>query len=363
MKVLALASYPSEAAATRFRLTQFVEPLARRGIAVEVRPFVNSRTFAGMYNRANLPRTAFSLGAAAVRRLFDALTQRRFDVLLVQREAMLFGPPIVEWLATKWKKRPLVLDLDDATYIPYTSPTYGKFATALKFFGKTDDLIDWAKTVVCGNSVIADYVKMRGTHAEIIPTVADTEKFCPVEKPARAAPLVGWIGTHSTFPFLQKLFPVLEDLHRKHEFKLKIVGAGANNLSVVQNIQAENLPWSLDREVEDFQSLDVGLYPLFTEAQPAYVNGKSGFKAIQYMSVGVPFVVSPVGVCGTIGVAGKTHFSARTLDEWHGELEKLLLDPAARRAMGRAGREYALEHFTVAEQADKLAKVLFDAAG
>lgn len=362
MKVLALASYPTEAAATRFRLMQFVEPLARRGIELEVRPFINSRTFAGMYDRANLPATAFSLGAAGLRRLFDTLISQRFDVLLVQREAMLFGPPIVEWLETKWKKRPLVLDLDDATYVPYTSPAFGKLATALKFFGKTNDLIDWAKTVVCGNSVIADYVEKRGTQAEIIPTVVDTEKFCPLEKYERSAPLMGWIGTHSTFPFLQKLFPVLEKLHQKHSFELKIVGAGAHNLSVVENIKHENLPWRLDREIQDFQSLDIGLYPLFTESQPEYVNGKSGFKAIQYMSVGVPFVVSPVGVCGEIGVAGKTHFAASNLDEWHGELEKLLIDSALRIEMGRAGRQYALEHFTVAQQADKLAKVLFDAA-
>jgi hypothetical protein len=32
MRVFALASYPVEAAATRFRLTQFVDTLAARGI-------------------------------------------------------------------------------------------------------------------------------------------------------------------------------------------------------------------------------------------------------------------------------------------------------------------------------------------
>ncbi|MFS8087409.1 MAG: hypothetical protein ACMG6H_17390, partial [Acidobacteriota bacterium] len=76
---------------------------------------------------------------------------RQADVILVQREAMLFGPPLIEWLSTNAAGRPMVLDLDDATYVSYTSPTYGKIGKALKWFSKTDDLIRWAKVVTCGN--------------------------------------------------------------------------------------------------------------------------------------------------------------------------------------------------------------------
>jgi hypothetical protein len=41
MNVLALASYPVEAAATRYRLEQFVAPLAERGIRLDVHPFLD----------------------------------------------------------------------------------------------------------------------------------------------------------------------------------------------------------------------------------------------------------------------------------------------------------------------------------
>ncbi|MEJ7618022.1 MAG: hypothetical protein WKF30_13910 [Pyrinomonadaceae bacterium] len=195
MKVLALASYPVEAAATRYRLTQFVAPLAEQGIALSVRPFLDSRLFAALYQRAAAPRTAVGLLRSSVNRLGDAWRAQHYDVLLVQREAMMFGPPVIEWLATRSGRCPMVLDLDDATYVSYQSPTFGRLGSALKWFSKTDDLIRWARVVVCGNRSIAAYVKAKGTPAEIIPTVVDTELFRPANRPRNSdAPVLGWIA-------------------------------------------------------------------------------------------------------------------------------------------------------------------------
>src|SRR2546422_1441258 len=113
MKVLALASYPVEAAATRYRLEQFVGPLAERGITLTILPFVDSKLFARLYRRDAIPRTAIGLIWSTLLRLRDTLAAREADVVLVQREAMLFGPPVIEWLTTRAVKRPMVLDLDD----------------------------------------------------------------------------------------------------------------------------------------------------------------------------------------------------------------------------------------------------------
>jgi hypothetical protein len=211
MKVLGLASYPLEAAATRYRLQQFVDPLAKQGINLTVSPFISSSTFAKLYQRRALPRTALTLLKSTLLRLGVVRLLRQSDVVLVQREAMIFGPPVFEWLAARVFKRPLVLDLDDATYVPYTSPTYGKFGRALKWFDKTDDLIRWANVVTCGNRAIADYAESKGATARIIPTVVDTNVFAPRPRTSDGSPalVLGWIGTHSTFPYLQAIFPVL----------------------------------------------------------------------------------------------------------------------------------------------------------
>ena len=170
MKVLGLASYPVESATTRYRLQQFVGPLAKHGLSLTVSPLISSSTFRTLYQRRALVRTALTLLKSALMRLGVVLLLKQSDVVLVQREAMIFGPPVFEWLAARVFKRPLVLDLDDATYLPYTSPTYGKFGQALKWFRKTDDLIRWASVVTCGNRAIAEYVESKGAIARIIPT-------------------------------------------------------------------------------------------------------------------------------------------------------------------------------------------------
>jgi len=364
MNVLALASYPVEAAATRYRVYQFVKPLAERGINLTVRPFLDSDAFARLYQSRQIMQTALGFSVSAVRRFGDVFSARDADVLFVQREAMTLGPPVIEWLATKVGRCPMVLDLDDATYVSYTSPTYGRLGKTLKWFSKTDDLIRWAQVVTCGNRVIAEYVTGKGTPARIIPTVVDTNVFRPAKPDRDGSPLIiGWVGTHSTYPFLKSIFPVLQKLAGDHSFRLKVVGAGTDDIRI-SGVEVENLPWQLSRETSDFQSFDIGLYPMDAASYGSeWIMGKSCFKAIQYMAVGIPYVVTPVGVCSEIGEAGVTHFTANSPDEWYDALGTLLKDGERRQRMGTAGRQYALTHYNVSDQADKLAQALREALG
>lgn len=359
MKVLALSSYPLEAACTRYRIVQYVEPLAAKDIHLTMQPFLNSSEFSELYKPGRIIKKTGQMLASTGKRLRYSFDAGKYDAVLVQREAMLFGPPIFEWLSKTIGKCPLILDLDDATYVKYISPTYGRLGSALKFFGKTDKLIDWSETVICGNRYIAEYVEKRGTRAVIVPTVVNTNKFSPVTKRENDKVVIGWIGTHSTFPFLETIFPVLEALAQKYDFILKIVGAGMTKITI-KGVTVENLEWSLEREAHDFQSLDIGLYPLnSTESlSEEFILGKSGFKAIQYLSVGIPFVVTPLGITKEIGVEGESHFAATTQEQWYEKLAELLSSSDLRKRMGAKGRLYALENFTVERQSEIIASTL-----
>jgi glycosyltransferase involved in cell wall biosynthesis len=359
MKVLALSSYPVESAATRFRVGQYVAPLAERGIEIDVRPFLSGAQFRSLYSGSGFVGKLAGTAGSIARRVGELSTASGYDLLFVQREAMPFGPGVFERLFQSLGRLPMVLDLDDATYVRYVSPTYGRLGSALKFFGKTDKLIDRAEVVICGNRYIAEYVEGRGKRALVIPTIVDTDLFHPIEKNNNEIPVIGWIGTHSTFQFLEPLLPIFTNLAEKHRFRLKIVGSGREKLDV-SGVDVEVLDWSLEREVSDFQSLDTGLYPLSTDTSldPAWLAGKSGFKAIQYLAVGVPFVMSPIGVCAEIGEKGVTHFNAASGEDWYNSLDKLLSDKNLRSAMGESGRRHSIATYGLEKHATLLADTL-----
>lgn len=351
-------SYPGEAAATRFRVLQLVGPLRALGIEMDVRPLLDAATFAGLYDRGDAARTAWRLGRAHLRRLRDVAAARRADVVLLQREAALLGPPLVELLLDVVGRRPIVLDLDDPTWVAYDSPTFGRLGRVLKWPGKADWLIDRAAIVTCGGRAIAAHVEARGGTARVVPTVVDTDVFRPRAKSgAHRPPVVGWIGSHSTAPYLAGLAAALGEAAAQAPFRMLTVGAAAR--IEVPGVEVEQRPWTLEGEVADFQSLDVGLYPL---ADDEWARGKSGFKAIQYLACGVPSVVTPIGATADIGVPGTTHLEARTAGEWAEAVARLAGDPALRQAMGGAGRAHALEWYTVPRAAAALAEALRAAA-
>jgi glycosyltransferase involved in cell wall biosynthesis len=361
VKAVALATFPIQAAATRFRVAQFIPALAEANVEVTLLPFLTAADFEGLYDRKRIAGTAFRLLLALFRRLAELPRILAADVLFIQREAMLFGPPLIEWLAARVARIPIVLDLDDPTWIPIASPVYGRYATLLKFPAKTNWLTRQAQAVICGSETIAARVRADGVRAVVLPTIVDSAVFTPsADRHLRNGdlPVVGWIGTHGTWAYLQSIFPTLEKVAESVPFRLRIVGSGQQTLTL-RGIEVEMLPWRMDREVQDFQSLDVGLYPLPDEE---WAQGKSGLKAIQYLACGVPYVASPIGVVREIGIPGVTHLVASTPEEWRAALERLLRDGDERRRMGAAGRGYMLEHYAIGDFARRIGEVLRDAA-
>jgi glycosyltransferase involved in cell wall biosynthesis len=190
----------------------------------------------------------------------------------------------------------------------------------------------------------------------VLPTIVSVDRFAPRTPPPAAGegvPVLGWIGTHSTFPYLRTLFPVFRRLAEVHRFRLRVIGAGAGEVRV-DGVEVESLPWKLEREIADLQSFDAAVYPLIVEE---FSEGKSGFKAIQYLSCGIPYVVTPIGIVTQLGIPGATHLEAMTDDEWYHALSRLLSDAALRREMGARGREYAVARFSTRRTAEELARV------
>jgi glycosyltransferase involved in cell wall biosynthesis len=345
--LLVLAPNPSSAASTRFRLEQFFPALRAAGIEPLLRPFLDENAFQLLYRRdATLRKAALALEALAGR-VADLMRSTRARAVLIHREAALVGPPLIEWLLARVVRRPIVFDLDDAVWVPYASPTYGALLSRLlKAPGKTHFTLAAAARVIAGNAYIADYARRYNSRIDVIPTVVDTDAFHPAPRLPYDVPVLGWVGTHSSLQYLRAIVPALQKLAARRRFLLRVVGAELE----APGVTVENVRWSLEREVADFQSLDVGLYPL---VEDAWSVGKSGFKAVQYMACGVPVVASPVGVTTEMIRDGDNGFMARDEDEWVARLEHLIDDVALRRFLGAQGRRDAVARWSLSAHAPR----------
>lgn len=89
-------------------------------------------------------------------------------------------------------------------------------------------------------------------------------------------------------------------------------------------------------------------------------KGKCGFKAIQYMSLGIPAIVSAVGVNTEIVDDGVDGFVCHNDTEWELKLASLLMDNEKRKQMGKHARDKIINKYSVEATKDKFLELFAD---
>jgi glycosyltransferase involved in cell wall biosynthesis len=355
--VLALTPVPEEGAGCRFRIAQYITPLAEEGFDVTVSPFYTREFFRMVYRPGHHARKAAWFLRRTFNRVREVVATDAYDLLFLYREAMPIGPPVIEQLLARPGRPPIVYDFDDAVFLPNTSDA-NRMISFLKCPEKIDTSVRLSTTVVAGNAYLADYARRYNPHVTVIPTCVDTTLFVPrQDAPAPGAPLVlGWIGTPTTAAYLKTLAPVFARVVHEHPCELRIAGAGRELR--FDGVPVSNTAWSLQGEVALFNTCDVGVYPL---SDDQWTLGKCGLKAIQFMSCGVPVVAAAVGVNREIIDDGVNGFLASTEDEWVEKLTRLAADPALRRRIGEAGRQTIQDRYSLTVNAPRMAATLREA--
>ena len=351
MKVLFLTPYPREGASNRYRVLQYLPFLDTKGITYCVRPFVSPEFYRILYKPGNYLKKVWYFSFAALQRLLDIHRARHYDLIFIHRECFPFGPAFIEKMLT-WTGKPIIYDFDDAIYLPTSRSRMKQF---LKNPKKVNSIIRLADHVIVCNEFLHHYSLKLNKNVSVIPTPLDTGKFVPARRKSRTRLVIGWVGSHTTTKYLDLLTGVFRTLGQKYDFDLHIVGA--NKEITIPGITVINRPWTLKREVADFQDIDIGVYPL---VEDEWAIGKTGFKTIQYMAVGIPCVVSDVGANKTTIQDGMNGFLARTDTEWVRKLSLLIENPALRRRMGAEGRKTVVKKFSTMVTAKLLLGIFRD---
>lgn len=350
----------------RYRFEQYLAFFKTQGFNWELSEIISEKDDKVFYHPGNYVKKAFVIFKSFFIRWKDLRRAKRYDLVFIQREALLIGS---SWFEKQFfKHHKVVFDFDDSIWLLDTSPENKKFEF-LKNPDKTQQNIRHAHVVIAGNAFLAAYARQFNPNVVIIPTTIDTNFHKPSQVPSWAednvTPLpptktsgkkvvIGWSGSISTIKHFEMILPVLKKIQEKYpdQTEVHVIGQGAYTHPELAIIGKH---WTAATEVENLCAFDIGLMPL---PDDEWVKGKCGLKGLSYMACGVATVMSPVGVNSDIIQHRENGLLASTEDEWVAALSYLIDNPAIRAQLGQAGRQTVVEKYSVDAHKHRYLEVL-----
>lgn len=269
-----------------------------------------------------------------------------YDVVFLQKRLL----SRAELFLVRQRAKRLIYDVDDAVMFN------GQGQPEMRRQRRFRATVAAADLVICGNSYLADQARTPARRIEVIPTCIDSETFHPRLKTQNTGPLtIGWTGSRSTNHYLNDILPVIETLGPRVQFRFLSDTAEGVDLKLLGNVPHQFTPWSPEVEITETASFDIGLMPL---PDNPWTRGKCGFKALQYMGLGIPAVCSPVGVNAEIISHEKNGLLPQSPEDWANALEQLVEDREFRKQLGLAGRKRVEEYYAVNAQTPRLIQLI-----
>lgn len=357
LDVLFLTKYPKEGASSRYRVYQYVELLRQNHINADVRSLYSPAGYQAVFHGGGAVKRLFYTLIGSLARVRDVLLSGRYDLVYMQRELLPAGAPVLErWLARR--RVPVVFDYDDALFIHKPSAVSAS-ASRLRSPDRITEIFGLVDAVVAGNAFLARQARQYGATAHVLEVAEDTGCLRARPPHRNDEPLiVGWLGSKSTEKYLELLTPVFQRFFAAYPgARLRVVGGGRYR---PEGVPVDHVTWSLETEVSNLHSFDIGIMPLPLEP---WSEGKCGGKARTYMAAGVPSVVQDIGYNRELIKDGYTGFLAKSHDDWLGHLQRLASDAGLRQSIANAARADVEKRFGRALIARQMAEIIRAVAG
>lgn len=335
----------------RFRFEHYLDFLNEMNIEYKFSSFYSDTGWAALYSKGRIAKKIAAIVKGFLKRLLDLVHIRKYDFVFIFREATPLGPPFFEFVTHKLLRKRIIYDFDDAIWIPYSSQ-YNNIAGYFKWFGKIASICKWSYKISVGNDYLAEYARTYNPNVIVIPTVVDTVKVHnEMQDQLTDHPNIGWTGTFSTLKYLDIVLPVLQKLEKEFDFTFNVI-ADRDPVLPLKNYRF--IKWNKATEREDILSMHIGLMPLYDDD---FSKGKCGFKAIQYMALGIPAVVSPVGVNSKIVNDGINGFVCNNDLQWEEKLKVLIKNSQLRKNFGIEARKKIEDSYSVLATRDAFVKL------
>ena len=259
MRVLLVAQYGPLAASSRTRVFQYLPYLKEAGIKTEIRIVIPDRLVTRLGHRGAVSRLLYYV-ISFLRTVWVGWRCVRsislFDRVLIQK--ILFPSPFVRLL--KKHRGKIVYDFDDAIFTTDDSQSLFGRIGKWRRSNSLPRMLASAEAVTVENAYTGSYARSFCDRVETITGPIDTDRYCPVDKPAGKRFVLGWIGSSTTTPYLTGILSSLELVaDARPEVVLQSIGALRVN---TDRLSIEQYDWSIDTEVDQLGKFDIGLMPL-----------------------------------------------------------------------------------------------------
>jgi glycosyltransferase involved in cell wall biosynthesis len=342
MKILFVVPYPTgKAPSQRFRFEQYYPLLESKGIRFHIKPFLSEAVWEILYKPGRFHLKAWGIFSGLFNRFALLFNLKSYDYIFIHREATPIGPAFFEFIASRLLRKKIIYDFDDAIWIPNYSEA-NSFFSFLKGYKNVKNICRYAYKVSCGNEYLCEYARKYNSTVVYNPTTIDTKNYHnKVNTHTQHKPVIGWTGSHSTIRYINEILPVLRKLEAEFDFTFKVI---SDLKPEIELRSLEYCKWNKDSEIEDLVQFNIGIMPLKDDK---WANGKCGFKALQYMALGIPALVSPVGINTRIVDHGINGFVCTNDADWANALRELLGNRERLIEMGKHTREKIENHFSV----------------
>lgn len=341
-KILFLAAHrPGRSPGQRFRFEQYLSYLREQGFTCDVSFLLSEKDDRAFYQKGRYFRKFLIFLKTLRIRFRDLRKAKHYDIIFLYREAVMFGSTFFEKHLAKKCPR-MVLDFDDAIWLPDVSEGNRNLAW-LKNPEKTRRIIEQCSLVITGNEYLAGYARQFSSNVTVVPTTLDTDTFKRNQPKVNSSVVcIGWTGSITTLRHLEEAVPVWRRLYDRYGDNIcfRVI---ADRMWEHDGLPVRFVRWKKESEIEDLSTVDIGIMPL---PDDAWARGKCGFKGLQYMALGIPAVMSPVGVNTGIIRDGENGYLASSPEEWFEKLCRLIDDPALREQLGRAGRKTVEDRYS-----------------
>jgi glycosyltransferase involved in cell wall biosynthesis len=345
-KVAVFSKFGRLGASSRQRFYLYENFFNNHGITLEYFPLIDDRALQARYSKGKY--SLITLLVNYIKRMILVLRLKKTHSFWIQSELFPFLPSFFELFFLR--KTKFVIDMDDAIFHNYD---LNKSPIIRILLSKKIDLnIATANHVVCGSPYLYERaLQNRCSDISLIPTCIDIDKYQESEFIYnKVKPVIGWIGSPTTARYLNIIEPALIRLNNLIPFDLHVVGGRFKS----KMLSVKNLAWSEDKELSLIRNFDIGVMPL---EDSQWEEGKCGYKIIQYMGCGIPYVCSNVGVNNSLVKNSNAGFLAINEEEWIASMKDLLSNHKLRMQMGHNGVNAVRDLYSFQSQHEAYAEI------